>query len=356
MARKTLAQLVDDLEPAARKAFFNAIAAIRSDITLARVEDAIARGDVAGALEALNLEASYFRPLDDLLRQAVLTGGDHAITELQRIAPRNTVTGRFDASNPDAAEVLRLFSSQRIVEISETTREGAMTTLSRAMETDAAPRKVALDLVGRVNRSTGRREGGIIGLNSQRATWLQSATAELRSGDPAQLRNYLTRTSRVRGFDELVRRAIKSGKPIPEGVIERATTGMSNRLLRDRGETIARTELLGSLHAGQDAGLQQAIARGQLRPDQITVEWDASSDRFTRDSHRAMDGQTHRYGVAFTSPLTGAMMRFPGDTSLGAPAGDVINCRCHLRIRLDVVKGLRSRLTPEELAMTQAAF
>tara|TARA_R100001244_G_scaffold114857_1_gene85157 strand:- start:116 stop:523 length:408 start_codon:yes stop_codon:yes gene_type:complete len=131
---------------------------------------------------------------------------------------------------------------------------------------------------------------------------------------------------------------------------------MAARMLRDRGETIARTELLGSLHAGQDIGIKQAIERGQLRLDQISVAWDASADKFTRDSHRALDSAVQPYGQPFVSPVTGAMLRFPGDTGLGAPAGDVINCRCHLRIRVDAVKGLKSRLTPEELARIRAAM
>lgn len=357
MARKTLAQLVDDLEPAARKAFFDAIAAIRSDITLARVEEAIARGDVQGVLEALHIEASYFRPLDDLLRQAVLQGGDHAIAELQRMAPRNTVTGRFDASNPTAADVLAKYSSGRVVEITETTRDGLRVALSKAMETDASPRKVALDVVGRINRVTGRREGGMIGLNSQRIDWLQSAQAELRNGNPDELRNYKRRQSRNKRYDKVIDRAIETGKPIPEEMRIRMNKDMAARLLRDRGVTIARTELLSSLNAGQDAGLRQAIERGQLRADQITLVWDSSGDRFTRNSHRAMDNQERPYGVPFQTPAPGNyLMMHPGDSSLGAPAGEIINCRCRLVVKLDLIKGLKSELTPEELAQARAMF
>ncbi|MBO29090.1 MAG: head morphogenesis protein [Rhodobacteraceae bacterium] len=353
---KTLAQLLDDLEPAARRAFYAAVRAIRSDITLARVEAALARGDIPGALDALNLEASFFRPLDDMLRQAVLQGGDHAFEELVKLTPRNTVLGRFDASNPRAVDVLARFSADRVVEITEATREGLRTALASAMETDASPRSVALDIVGRLNRSTGRREGGMIGLNSQRIEWLQSAQSELRSGDPAQMRNYLTRKSRDRRFDGAVRRAIRAGKPVPSEVRGRIERAMASRLLRDRGEAIARTELLGSLHAGQDEGLRQAIAKGQLQADQVTVEWDASADKFTRLSHRAMDGERRPYGQPFVSPITGAMLRYPGDTGLGAPAAEVINCRCHLRIRVDKITGLRNRLTAEELAEVRAAM
>jgi hypothetical protein len=346
---KTLAQLVDELAPAARKAFLDAIAAIRSDVTLARIEAAIQRGDVAAALDALNLEASYFRPLDDLLRQAVLQGGDYAIDELKRLAPRNTVTGRFDATNPTAADILARYSSGRVVEISETTRDGLRIALSTAMETDASPRKVALDLVGRINRVTGRREGGMIGLDSRRIDWLTTAQSELRNGDTDQLRNYKTRQSRNKRYDSVIDRAIKTGEPIPEEMRNRMNRDMAARMLRDRGETIARTELLQSLNAGQNAGLQQAIDRGQLRADQITLVWDSSGDRFTRNSHRSMNKQARPFGQPFTTP-DGHLMMHPGDSSLGAPAGEIINCRCHTVIKLDFIKGLREEFTAQERA------
>jgi hypothetical protein len=352
---KTLAQLVDELAPAARKAFLDAIAAIRSDVTLARIEAAIQRGDVQAALDALNLEASYFRPLDDLLRQAVLQGGDYAIDELKRLAPRNTVTGRFDATNPTAADILARYSSGRVVEISETTRDGLRLALSTAMETDASPRKVALDLVGRINRVTGRREGGLVGLNSQRIAWAQAAQAELQSGDGAQMANYLTRKSRDARFDPTVRAAIRAGKPVPADKVQAAMQAMNNRLLRDRGETIARTELLQSLNAGQQSGIQQAIDRGQLNADQVRLEWDSSADSFVRNSHRDMDGQTRPFGQPFTTP-DGYLMMHPGDSTFGAPAGEIINCRCRTIVRLDLVTGLKSRLTADELASTRALF
>jgi len=44
-------------------------------------------------------------------------------------------------------------------------------------------------------------------------------------------------------------------------------------------------------------------------------------------NHRAMDGQTVRLGQPFLTPR-GYRLMFPGDRSQGAPADEVVNCRC----------------------------
>jgi len=47
-----------------------------------------------------------------------------------------------------------------------------------------------------------------------------------------------------------------------------------------------------------------------------------------------MDGQRVGIEEAFVSPVTGARLLHPGDTTLGATGKDVIACRC--RIRYDI--------------------
>ena len=44
-------------------------------------------------------------------------------------------------------------------------------------------------------------------------------------------------------------------------------------------------------------------------------------------NHRQMEGQTVPIGEPFVTP-EGHRLMYPGDTSLGAPAGTVVNCRC----------------------------
>jgi hypothetical protein len=53
--------------------------------------------------------------------------------------------------------------------------------------------------------------------------------------------------------------------------------------------------------------------------------WISMGDNIVRGSHIAADGQKKEGGV-FT--VQGQSLRFPGDTSLGATANNVIGCRC----------------------------
>ncbi|WP_293180352.1 hypothetical protein [Oceanithermus sp.] len=49
-----------------------------------------------------------------------------------------------------------------------------------------------------------------------------------------------------------------------------------------------------------------------------------------RHDHLHLDGVTVHVNEAFRDPRSGEMLMFPGDTSLGAGAGAVVNCRCTL--------------------------
>ena len=351
--RLSLRDLLERLEPGAQAAFLASVQALRNDAAFGALEDAIRRGDTEAAIRALNLDQAeaYFEPLNRALRDAFIEGGNFAFAEVTPIARRQgaRVVGRLDATNPRAARLLRDWSSEKIVGISDDARQTVRTILGEAMTTDASPRKVALDIVGRINRTTGRREGGAIGLTSRQTEYVANARADLRSGDPERMRAFLGRKARDRRFDRTVEKAIREGRPVAAEAVERMTARYSDTLLRIRGETIARTESLGSLHAARDEGLQQMVDRGDLRADAVTYVWQAALDRSTRDSHAAMHGQARQRGTPFVSPVTGARLLYPGDRSLGAPASEVISCRCSLAVRLDLVGGLRQRLSREEL-------
>lgn len=92
----------------------------------------------------------------------------------------------------------------------------------------------------------------------------------------------------------------------------------------ERAVTIARTEIISAGRSGQYYGdMQSGIVIGK--------KWMSAHQDRTRDGHREADGQV----VAFDEPFivangSGQMepLLFPGDTSLGASASNVINCRC----------------------------
>lgn len=203
------------------------------------------------------------------------------------------------------------------------------------------PRATALDIVGKINRATGRREGGILGLNSAQTDAVIRARAELLSGDPALLRNYLTRARRDKRFDRIIAKAIREGRPLAKSDVDAITGRYKDRLLALRGETIARTETLAGLNAGKEEGIRQLIDTGKVQRSAVKKIWRATGDDRTRDSHMALNGTEVGIDAAFTSPLTGAQMMFPHDTSRGAPPSEVIGCRCFYEVKIDYIGMLR---------------
>lgn len=66
---------LDKLEPEFRKAFEEAVAKVTSQAQLSLLEDAIRAGDVAKALAVLNLDPTFFAPLDRAISEAQWRGG-----------------------------------------------------------------------------------------------------------------------------------------------------------------------------------------------------------------------------------------------------------------------------------------
>jgi hypothetical protein len=198
------------------------------------------------------------------------------------------------------------------------------------LEAGRGPRDVALDIVGRINRATGRREGGILGLTSGQTDAVIRARSELANLDAG----YFRRVRRDARFDGLVRRAIRDDKPLSSADINKITGRYSDRLLQLRGETIARTEGITALGAGQFEGFQQLVDSGQVREDQIERTWQATGDARTRIDHLAMNKQQVKgLHEPFIAP-DGSRLLYPRDISHGASASETINCRCYMKIRV----------------------
>ena len=70
--------------------------------------------------------------------------------------------------------------------------------------------------------------------------------------DPA----YFTRKLRDARFDSMIRRAIEKGEPLNQTDIERILARYSDRLLRFRGEVIARSEALAAFNTGRDLAMR----------------------------------------------------------------------------------------------------
>ncbi|WP_349366776.1 MAG: phage minor head protein [Nitratireductor rhodophyticola] len=346
-AREQLARLALEFEPKILQAFLKSIAAIKSDIVLRDIVIRLERGDVHGAIDALNLDRAAFRPVERAIAEAFEGGGAAIVSAMPvlREPGGGSAVVRFDVRSPSAEIWLSMHSARLVSELTDTTAIRAR--LVAGLEHGLNPRAVALDIVGRLSRVTGQREGGIIGLTAQQALFVDNldrsgpsgARQQLLSGDPAQLREYLRRGRRDKRFDRTVTHAIREAKPLPKTTVDKIVGRYQDRLLLLRGETIARTETLAALNQSQQEAYQQAIDKGLIYRQDVRKVWRSGHDSRVRHSHQLLDGESVGFDEAFTTPL-GNRMRFPGDTSLGASAADIVNCRCRVDYRIDFLSNI----------------
>ena len=336
----SLQELIDQMEPQVKAAFLDAIDDITDETVVKSLEDAIATGNIEHALSMLNLDPVVFSGVADAVGDvfkyaAVLTA------EAARMA-RDPLTGtrivfRFNVRSPPAEEWLRTESSKLVVNLSTTARKAVRETLSIGISRGQGPRTTALDIVGRVSARTGRREGGLVGLTPSMARYVMNAKLELLSGDPALLQNYLTRERRDARFDAKVLRALASGTALKAEDVVKMVGRYSDSLLQLRGENIARTETILSLHAGQAESIRQMIETGKVQERDVMKIWRTNRDGRERRSHYILHGKKVAYQAPFISPETGAKMMHPGDRTMGALPEDVINCRCHAEYKIDYI-------------------
>lgn len=334
--KRNFLRLLDETWPGLAKAFVAAMQKVRNQVALQALERAIARGDVQAAFDALRLDAAALYGLDEAIENAFRQGGRYQIESVVaatlRLPKGRQVTAAFGGRNPRAERIARELGSRLVTEVVDDTRAMIAETIRGGLEAGRNPRGVALEIAGRMEGAS--RKGGLVGLHSSQARYVTNMRADLETLDA----RYFTREKRDRRFDAAVRRAIRDGKPLSRADIDKITGRYADRLLSLRGENIGRTEALRALNAGRQEGLDQLIERGDVTADQVTRVWDDTGDGRTRETHRAADGQEQAHGQPFM--VGGYMMQFPGDTSYGAPASEVINCRCYLRPKIDFFKGL----------------
>ena len=70
-----------------------------------------------------------------------------------------------------------------------------------------------------------------------------------------------------------------------------------------------------------------------VRAEDKKGKWDSTGDAKTRPTHAAANGQVVAYGEPFI--VGGYSMLHPLDSSLGAPAEEIVQCRCYEEIIID---------------------
>lgn len=298
---------------------------------------------------------------------------------------------RFDMTNPRAERKIAKLSGEAITRITEDQKLAARETILAGFEKGRGPKEIALDLAGRVNRVTGNREGGILGMTSRQAEAARNLRDRLESNDPAEMRKVLDMNLRDRRYDNAILRGIeiakehRTAKPVrstlekhlgielqpnkaltDEGaalwasraakkaaesepavdpvlskdLIDKAYGKYVDNSLVLRGETVARTETGEAVNAAQNEAFAQGLEKTGYTTQSVTRTWRTAGDGRVRDSHAEMEGQQVSGLDEPFETGNGAQMLFPLDASLGAGPDDIANCRCDVEIEIDFSEGV----------------
>jgi hypothetical protein len=327
LTRSQMNRLLKDFTGPVRRAFEQAIRTAKGRVNIAAVERAIVSGDIDAVMIAIGMREGVWTGVTEEIRRTYAASGAFIVAA---DVPKK-FSAAFNISNPRAEGWLRNNSSQLITgNLQPEQRSAIQTVLQNGFVKGNNPRTTALDIVGRISKETGRRTGGVLGLTGQQAGYAVNASNELASLDS----HYFTRRLRDKRFDNAVKRSIKEGKPLPVETRNKIVARYEDRLLKHRGENIARTEALAALNEASDEALRQAVIGEGLAPaNAVTRIWRHSFAGHERPGHLMMNGQERGIGEFFVNPLTDVALLHPGN----GPGSETINCRCYLEHKIDFV-------------------
>jgi len=323
-------KLLRDAPPRVAKAFRLAVKDLTNRADMRLLREVLAYGGIEDAIRALNIDNAAF---NNVRAELVRVYGDSGAATVQGTRWRDVngkaVVVRWNAASPRAEAYARGLAADLITNVAEDTKEAVRQAIADGYAYGRKPNALALDLVGRINKATGAREGGIVGLSKQQEEWVRNMRTYLRYG---QYDKALGMSLQDKGFVK----ALNTGQPLTEAQIDAYVGRYANKLMLSRGLTIGRTETARAVENGKREAWEQGIERTGMPESAIVRTW-VHTGRGKRDrvQHVSMNGdQVRGLQAPFVLP-DGTNMRHPMDTSLGAGASQIINCYCRADYKVD---------------------
>jgi len=270
-----LHRIADAATPAARRAFVNAVAGsttpkMRRAILTHRTEQE--RYDAA-----LAVWQHSSAELRQTLAETLLSGVQKAAVSTWTA---EKLAGSFDLSLPEAATFARERAGKLVTAID---RDVQMNIQGLVVESIHEKRTVAW---------LSREVSKVIGLHEADFLTVQRYREKLVSERLSQ------------GVKQLGRRQATR--------VDLLTDVYRSKLIRQRGETIARTELIAAVNAGQEMAWEQALDRGLLAPDRIWFKtWVTAFDDRTCVYCQQLDGATAIVGTGVFDSIGGGFDSVP---------------------------------------------
>lgn len=307
---RRLDEMASRFEPRLKRRFTEVVRQVKDQVSLEVIESLLNQGQIEQALliaetAALGLAGSLSSTWNALFIQA----GTETAAFLSQVL---VAVVNFDQVNAGAVSAMQANRLDLVREVVQEQRLATQQAILDGVRRGLNPRQVALEV----------RES--IGLTQRQVAAVSNYRRLLEQGSA----DALSRGLRDARFDPTVRRAAE--EPLTSAQVDRMTQRYQERYLDYRARVVARTEALRAANQGSHQLYIQAIDDGQLSEQDLERKWVAGSDARTRDSHRAMQGQTRGLREPFHSG-NGNLLMYPGDPS--APADDTIQCRCAVATR-----------------------
>lgn len=259
---RSIQQAADGLVPRAVRAFLGAITKLLKATPRQELADAIEQADATAAEAAVPLDTfqEALSALVDALREAMGKGGEEAARAVPAAPPGAPqpppgVGAQFDLLNPQAQAWLEQRGAAMVREVTEQTRLGLRQSLASAFRRGLSPTDAARE----VRKQIGLTRRQVVAVENYRA-FLEGLARRESLEDPAPA--VVDRLQRG-GLQRRQLGALARTGMTPQRV-EKLVSGYTERLLRERAQNIARTELLTASNQGQRELWRQAEADGSL--------------------------------------------------------------------------------------------
>lgn len=306
----------DRITAQVRQAYMDAVRRLGSQIDVDRIASLLEQGRVSEALQQINAQnvSAGFAPVADVITAATLGVG--RIEAQLATQTSGGIQFSFSQTNPEAIGFLRNYEMSLIREMTSDTLANVRQIVLDGVTAGAHPFDIARDI---------RQH---IGLTERQAQAVRNYRRLLEGGDGQALQRQL----RDRRFDGSVRRHVAGSRALSGEQIDKLVERYSQRYLKHRAETIARTEAKRSLGAGNQLLWNQAVAAGKVAEADVTKTWITVGDHKVRPFHQELNKNVVGLNAPFT--CSGGEIMYPGDPS--ADPGMTINCRCACVYRFKV--------------------
>ena len=283
---------------------------VRRSESLANLEYIIETQGVSGLLPILDtLPDELSAQLRPVIENAIAESGRVVVQVLPKAAVTAPVV--FSLVNPRVGVYINNYVGQMIREVSDETVKAVQIAVNQGVITGRNPRQIARDF-----RSS-------IGLTSRQEQTVQRLRAALEKGEAGYVNSLTTVTDSAKN-------AVSAGK-LSESQIDKIVEQTRLRYVKQRTETIARTESLRATSVGQDLAIREGQITGAIS-NELLKRWLYRHDTHTRDAHISA-GETNGWipmNRPFSTPL-GPLM-FPRDPN--GSASNTISCRCRVQYSL----------------------